>query len=61
MFSAQIVKAQEFICADWTEFKPYPTLPDSIDVCQIGEKEVTPLSKDLETLIRNILKYVILY
>lgn len=36
MFSVQIVKAR-FICATWTEFDLYPTLPNTVDICQIGK------------------------
>lgn len=41
MFSAQTVKAPEFVCANWTDFKPYPTVPDTVGICQIGKKSNT--------------------
>lgn len=59
----QIVKTQDFFCVDWSEFKLYPALPDTIDICQIrgggGKERVINIFKDFEILIDNIFKYLI--
>lgn len=71
MFSVQIVKAS-FVCANWTEFKLYPALPTTIDICQIGKNKSTTLhliltkrprreNKLLYIRIYNISKYIILF
>lgn len=38
MFSVQTVKAR-FVYGNWTDFKLYPTLPNTTDICQIEKNK----------------------